>query len=339
MTSIKDVAEAAGVSTATVSRVLADKPHIRPEIRQRVLVAVEKLNYRPNRVARSLRNRQSSTIGLVVADIRNPFFTSLSRAVEDVASERDMSVFLCNSDEDMRKETLYLDLLRDEHVAGIIIAPTAHRADAFSRELSQDMPIVVIDRRVKAEDVDSVLIDNAESAVRIAGHLLDDGYRRIGAIFSADISTGRERHEGYVRAHEERGIPIDPSLARFMENREDNGYDAVSSLLALPHLPDAILTTNGVMSTGAYRYFREHRIRIPKDIGFAGFDETPWSELVDPPMTTLKQPTYEIGRTATQLLLDRIADPSRHARSVVLRGRLVIRDSCHREGSPVHPTA
>lgn len=336
MTSIKDVADAAGVSTATVSRVLADKPHISKELRDRVLTAVEKLNYRPNRVARSLRNRQSSTIGLIVADIRNPFFTSVSRAVEDVAYARDLSVFLCNSDENTRKETLYLELLRDEHVAGIIIAPTAHRADAFSRELSSDMPIVVIDRRVSAEDVDSVLVDNVDGALRITGHLLDDGYRRIGAIFSADISTGRERYQGYVAAHSQRGVPFDPLLTRFTENRESNGYEAVASLLALADPPDAIFTTNGVMSTGAYRYFHDKKITVPRDLGFAGFDDTPWSELVNPPMTILNQPTYEIGRTATELLLDRIANPERPARSVVLRGKLIMRDSCRRAGSTNH---
>ncbi len=336
MTSIKDVAAAAGVSTATVSRVLADKPHIRPELRSRVLAAVDRLAYRPNRVARSLRNRQSSTIGLVVADIRNPFFTSLSRAVEDVAYARDMSVFLCNSDENPRKETLYLDLLRDEHVAGIIIAPTGHTADVFSREVKLDMPVVVIDRKVDSDEVDSVVVDNVDGAYRLARHLLDDGYRRIGAIFSIDISTGRERFEGYTKALRERGLAVEDELVRFTENRELNGYEAAAALLALASPPDSIFATNGVMSTGVYRLFHQRRIAVPEDMGFAGFDETPWSELVHPAMTVLGQPTYEIGKTATELLLNRIADPGRPPRSVVLRGRLVVRDSCRRPGSTAH---
>ena len=122
MTSIKDVAEAAGVSTATVSRALAEKPHVRPEIRERVLAAVEQLHYRPNRVARSLRVQQSNTIGLIVADIRNPFFTSVSRAVEDIAYSQGCALFLCNTDEDPEKEQMYLNLLRDENAAGVILA-------------------------------------------------------------------------------------------------------------------------------------------------------------------------------------------------------------------------
>ncbi len=336
MTSIKDVAEAAGVSTATVSRVLADKPHIRKEIRERVLAAVEKLNYRPNRVARSLRNRQSNTIGLVVADIRNPFFTSLSRAVEDVAYARDMSVFLCNSDENTRKETLYLDLLRDEHVAGIIIAPTAHTADTFSREVKLDLPVVVIDRRVSSGDVDSVVMDNVDGAFRLTSHLLDDGYRRIGAVFSIDISTGRERHEGFLKAHAVRGLEADPSLVCFTENREINGYEAAATLLGMDRPPDIIFATNGVMSTGVFRLLHERGIRIPEDIGLAGFDETPWFDLVSPAMTIFKQPTYEIGKTATELLLNRIAEPERPARDIVLKGKLVVRDSCRRPGSATH---
>lgn len=336
MTSIKDVALAAGVSTATVSRVLADKPHIRKEIRERVIAAVEKLNYRPNRVARSLRNRQSSTIGLVVADIQNPFFTSLSRAVEDVAYARDMSVFLCNSDENTRKETLYLDLLRDEHVAGIIIAPTAHTADSFSREVKLDIPIVVIDRRVSSGDVDSVVMDNIDGAFRLASHLLDDGYRRIGAIFSIDISTGRERHEGFLKAHAARGLAVDPELIRFTENREINGFVAAAALLELANPPDLIFATNGVMSTGVFRLLHERGVRIPEEIGLAGFDETPWSDLVSPAMTIFKQPTYEIGKTATELLLNRIADPDRPSRDIVLKGKLVVRDSCRRPGTATH---
>ncbi len=336
MTSIKDVALAAQVSTATVSRVLSNKPHVRVEIRERVMAAVERLKYRPNRVARSLRNKQSSTIGLIVADIRNPFFTSVSRAVEDYAYARDMSVFLCNSDENTRKETLYLDLLRDEHVAGIIIAPTAHTAAAFSQEIPLGIPVVVIDRRVNSGEVDSVVIDNEDGAFQLTSHLLDDGYRRIGGIFSADISTGLERHAGFVKAHAERGLTVDPDLVCFSENREIAGYEASVKFLGMADPPDMIFAANGVISTGVYRFFHDRKIRIPEDMGFAGFDETFWSDLVSPAMTILMQPTYEIGKTATELLLNRIAEPERAPRSIVLRGKLIVRDSCRRRGSNLH---
>ncbi len=180
--SIKAVAEAAGVSTATVSRVLANKPHVRPDLRERVLAAVAQLNYRPNLVARNLRSHQSSTIGLIVSDIRNPYFTDISRAVEDAAHEQGYSVFLCNTDENPEKERLYLNLMRDENVAGVIFSPTRQTAAQFAA-LELEFPTVVVDRAVPNYDVDQVLIDNTAAAYRLTTHLIEQGYRRIAGVF------------------------------------------------------------------------------------------------------------------------------------------------------------
>ena len=174
MTSIKDVAKAAGVSTATVSRVLSDRPNVRPEIRDRVLAVVENLNYRPNRVARSLRVQKSNIIGLIVSDIQNPFFTAVSRAVEDLAYQQGLSVFLCNADDTPKKEKMYLDLMRDENVAGVILSPTRQTVDSFAEVANLEIPVVAIDRRVRDIEVDNVLIDNVEAAHKIVEHLVAD---------------------------------------------------------------------------------------------------------------------------------------------------------------------
>jgi LacI family fructose operon transcriptional repressor len=328
MLSIKDVADAAGVSTATVSRVLADKPHVRPEIRERVLAVVEELNYRPNRVARSLRVQKSNIIGLIVSDIQNPFFTAVSRAVEDMAHEHELSVFLCNTDEDPKKEKLYLDLMRDENVAGIILSPTRQTADAFAEVANLHLPMVVIDRRVRDIEVDSVVIENVEAAYKIVDHLLNDGHQRIGAMFGIDSTTGWERHEGYLRALKEHGVKVLPELIHYVSPREIDGYKKTQELLNLPEPPDAIFTGNALLSAGAFRALRESRLAIPGEIAFAGFDETNWATLVEPPITVIEQPTYEIGQTAMDLLLKRIEEPDRPTREVILKGKLIVRQSC-----------
>jgi LacI family fructose operon transcriptional repressor len=328
MISIKEVADAAGVSTATVSRVLADKPHVRPEIRERVLAVVERLNYRPNRVARSLRVQQSNTIGLIVADIQNPFFTSVSRAVEDMAYEQGLSVFLCNTDENPDKETMYLDLMRDENVAGVILAPTRQAADSFADRVRLDVPTVIIDRRVRGVEVDSILIDNVEAASKITEHLLDDGHRRIGALFGVGSTTGRERHEGFMQAFQKRDLKPVLELVNYVEAREEEGYKATRRLLSLSEPPEAILISNGLLAVGAFRAIRESKLSIPDQIAFASFDETTWTVLVEPAITVIEQPTYEICQTSADLLLKRLEEPTRPTREVTLKGKLIIRQSC-----------
>lgn len=327
MTSIKDVADAAGVSTATVSRVLSDKPHVRPEIRERVLAAVNTLNYRPNRVARSLRVQKSNIIGLIVSDIQNPFFTSVSRAVEDAAYQQGMSVFLCNSDENPEKEAMYLELMRDENVAGVILSPTDQAVKTFADTVRLDIPTVAIDRVVPDLEVDSVVLDNVDSAYKIVDHLVKDGYRRIGAIFWGG-GTGQERYKGYLQALAAHGIEPRPELVFSVKPREEEGYKTTIQLLTLPDPPDAIFTSNGLLSAGAFRALREQNLGIPQDIAFASFDETPWTTLVRPTVTVIVQPTYEIGQTAVELLLKRINDPGRTVGQVTLKGKLIVRQSC-----------
>ena len=328
MVSIKDVAEAAGVSTATVSRVLAEKPHVRSEVRDHVLAVVEELNYRPNRVARSLRAQKSNIIGLIVSDIQNPFFTQICRAVEDAAYTEGMSIFLCNTDEDPAKEAMYLKLMRDERVSGIILSPTQKTSNNFIEITNAHLPVVVIDRHVRNVDIDSVLIDNVESSHRIIEHLIGHGYQRIGGVFGSGSTTGRERREGYLKALKDHDFKPSAELVFFVEAREAEGYRAVRELLKLPAPPDAVFTSNGLLAAGAFRALRESDLKMPQEIAFATFDETPWSTLVDPPLTVIEQPTFEMGRTAVEMLVNRIQDPGRSTREVILKSRLVVRRSC-----------
>lgn len=328
MVKIKDVADAAGVSTATVSRVLANKPHVRQAVKERVMEVVNELNYRPNRVARSLRSQKSTIIGLIVSDIENPFFHQVSRAVEDAAHEMGYSVMLCNNDENPDKERRYLHLIRDENLAGVILSPTRQTADNFSETSELNIPVVVIDRRVSNAEVDNVLIDNVLAAHTLATHLIEHGYCRIGAIFGMGSTTGRERREGFVRALKEHDLQPSTDLVKYANPREEDGFNTTMKLLQLSAPPDAILTSNSLLAAGALRALRENRKAVPEEIAFASFDETTWAKLVVPALTVIEQPTYEIGRTAAELLIKRIEDPTRSNRVVILKAKLNIRQSC-----------
>ena len=328
MVKIKDVAAAAGVSTATVSRVLANKPYVSKKVQQRVREVVQRLGYRPNRVARNLRARQSSIIALIVSDIQNPFFQMVSRAVEDTAYAQGFSVMLCNNDENPDKEKMYLNLMHDENVAGIIFSPTRQTADNFKSIKELNTPMVVIDRRVKNASVDNILIDNVESAYEMVSHLIEHGYRRIGAVFGIGSTTGRERYEGYAAALKDHGLEPQSELAKYVHARESDGYATVARILKLSPPPDAIFTSNGLLAAGALRAILDSQRVIPDEIAFASFDDTPWSRLVVPAITVIEQPTYEIGQLATELLLKRLKDPHRSSRTITLKGKLVLRQSC-----------
>jgi len=275
-----------------------------------------------------LRVQKTNTIGLIVSDIRNPFFTSVSRAVEDMAYERKMSVFFCNADEDPAKEAMYLELMHDENVAGVILSPTRQTADKFAETVDLENPMVVIDRQVRDVEVDSVLLDNADAAYRLVSHLIADGHRRIGAMVGVGSTTGRERREGFVRALEDNGLAPIPELMSYVDAREEAGYNFTRQLLSLPEPPDAIFTSNALLSAGAFRALQESGVSIPDEIAFASFDETTWTTLVKPAVTVIAQPTYEIGQTASELLLKRIEEPTRPTREVILKGKLIVRQSC-----------
>lgn len=324
MPSIKDVAQAAGVSIATVSRVLAGKSRIKESTRKQVLDAVEKLNYRPNLVARSLRAQKSTKIGLVVSDIRNPFFTAIGRAVEDAAYEKGYSVLMCNTDEDPEKEELYLNLLQAENVAGIIFSPTQQFSKRINK-LDLRTPFVFIDRAVAGKEVDMVLLDNFSAAYELTAHLIENGYRKLAGIFGDASTTGRERRNGMDAALRDHGL--EPTATHFIAPRIRQGYETAMDLLNKKERPDAIFTSNSLLTAGAFQAIRNSGLSSPEDVAVVGFDETDWASLVEPSITLIAQPTEEIGRTATELLFQRIAEPTRSPKTVILKGTLIKRDS------------
>jgi DNA-binding LacI/PurR family transcriptional regulator len=321
---IKDVARLAGVSSATVSRALRNQANVSPEVQQRVVEAARNLNYRPSRVARSLRSRRSNIIGLIISDIQNPFFTSLVRGAEDVAYNSEYALFLCNSDEEAEKEKLYIELMIAEQVAGVIITPAREKSNAASKLLDAGISVVAVDRRMLDLEVDTVLVDNKASIRALTQHLIDQGHRRIGGIFgSRKTTTGRERYEGYLAALRDNGIKLDEALVFHVSPKEGEGFACTSKLL-LGSPPTALITGNNLLGEGAIRAIRAAGLRIPDDITLAVFDNPSWTSLISFPLTVVSQPTYALGTTAAELILKRINEPDRPTQEVVLKTRLII---------------
>ncbi|HXP97812.1 MAG TPA: LacI family DNA-binding transcriptional regulator [Telmatospirillum sp.] len=328
---IKDVARVAGVSPATVSRVLGNGV-VSDALRQQVEAAVRETGYRPNLSARRLRSQHSQTIGLIVADIRNPFFTAVSRAVEDAAYQAGLRVILCNTDEDPEKEAMYLRLMEEERVTGVIFAPTRQTVEHMA-ETPRNFPTVLIDRACQRSREDTVVLDNAAAAGVLVEHLYDQGYRRIVGLFGNASTTGVERHSGYMVAMSRLRLTPDavfipPSAeaaeAEIRRRMVDGG--AVSSR------PEAVVASNGLLLMGVVRAAGEAGLAIPGDLAVAGFDNERWTELVGPGITVIEQPVETIGRTAMTMLLERLDAPEAPIRKVVLSGRCIVRGSTARKG-------
>ena len=326
MAQIKDVAKQAGVSVASVSRVLAGHAGVSEAIRQRVLEAVQAMDYRPDLAAKRLRSRRTDTIGLIVSDIRNPFFTEVSRAVEDMAYQNRMRVILCNADEDPEKEALYLDLMRDENVSGVILSPSLPTLARF-RMSDYPFPVVLVDRCDRETNADAVVLDNVDSAYRLTTHLIEQGYQRIAFIYGTTSATGRQRHEGYVTAMATHGLE---TLTQAVPATVEAARAAAGELTRGRPLPEALVGSNGLILLGLVEALRTAQLQFPEQIALAGFDDLPWTRLVGSGITVIAQPTYDIGQAAIELLLQRITHSSQSVRRVVLRGELRERGSSMR---------
>ncbi len=319
---IKDVARVAEVSPATVSRVLSGRS-VDPAMQERVLAAVKSTGYRPNLAARRLRSQHTNTIGLILADIRNPFFTAVSRAIESLATARGLRVILCNTDEDPAKEAAYLELMHEERVTGVIFAPCRQWVEKAER-LEPGFPVVLIDRSLASAGLDSVLLDNGRMAAELVAHLHAQGHRRVTGLFGAASSTGAERRAGFEQAARKLGMDV---TTIEMPHAADAAERVVTDLLSAPVRPDALVASNGVMLLTVLRALRNLNLEAPADIALAGFDNNDWMEFVGGGLSVIEQPVEEIGRNAMTMLLDRLDHPDAPARKVVLAGRLIARGS------------
>lgn len=318
MITIKDVAKAAGVSPATASRALAGYGYVKESTRQRVQSAAEQLGYRPNAVARSMVKGSTQTIGLVISDISNPFFPEVVRGIEDETNRRGSNIVLCNSDEDSEKERHYIDVLVSKQVDGLIITSTSENASHLS-DLSRHVPIVLLDRSIPKAQFDAVVVNNAEGALDAVSHLINLGHTRIGLVSGPKrVTTMAERVAGYKKALQQHNLPVNPQLMFHGDLKESGGYQGLRHLMQLPEPPTAILSTNNRTTTGVLMAARELGLVIPRDFSIIGFDDMPWMSLLQPPLSVVKQPTYELGVRAAELLFERMGNPDSANRVVQL---------------------
>ena len=331
MPSLTDVARKAGVSIATVSRVINDSDKVTKQTRDKIQRIMTELGYVPNRVARRLRQKggRRHLLGLILPDIQNPFNAEIARGIEDVAYANQFAVLLCNSDEDLEKESFYIDVMRAESVDGVILPPIQESDAAVLKLIERGMPVVVVDRALKSTDVDTVEIDNFLGAYEAVQHLIKIGHKRIAFIGGpVNISTSRERRRGYQEAHQNANIPVDPSLMLAGNYKQDSGRELTNKLLELSSPPTALFVTNGPMAMGALEVVHRRNLTVPGDLAIIGFDDLPWAEALDPPLTVVRQPAYEVGKAAAEMLLNRLGNPYLPVARLRLRPQLILRKSC-----------
>src|SRR4029077_6798644 len=325
---IDDVAKAAGVSPATVSRVVNGTRDVSPDRAARVRAAVAELGYQAFGPARALRLQATDVWAVIVADIENPFFTSIVRGIEDGGREHGFRVMLCNSDEDLRKEADYVDVAIAERMAGVAIARAAHRPAELDPLLDAGIAVVAVDRRPGGTKVDSVLVDNERGAAEATTHLIEAGATRIACITGPQrLSTSNERASGYRKALRHAGRTVDPSLIARTDFRETGGYKAMRELCSLPQPPDAVLVANNLMTVGALEALRDEGLSVPGDVRVVGFDDAPGAQLLQPSLRVVAQPSYEIGRRSAELLLTARSQPARPRQEVLLHPHLIVRES------------
>lgn len=318
---MRDVAQAAGVSLKTVSRVVNDEPGVRPETSARVLDAIQELGFQRNDLARSLRPGQSSsTLGLVIGDVGNPFFSSITRAVEDVAREYGYLLVASSSGEDPAHERELVATLLARRVEGILLVPAAGDHSFLQPEMALGIPMVFIDRPPAAVEADVVLLENREGARRGVSHLIDQGHRRIGLLADdMEIYTAVERVHGYHDALIGAGLQADDELLELACRDVATAERAVHCLLELPDPPTALFAVNNRMSLGALRALHGRA----EQVALVGFDDLEFADLLTTPVTVVSHDPYDMGRLAAKVMLDRLAGDTSPPRRTVLSTKLV----------------
>ena len=329
---LEKTGEMAGVSRATVSRVVNGTPGVRPEVRERVMGVIEETGYQPNLAARSLASNRMGLIGLVIpcaiqSLFTDPFFPRLIQGMTQVCNENDytMSLFLLHSEDE--EEKLYPRVLNRGYLDGVILASFDKNDPLIARIEKSDMPFIMIGRPDETSNASYVDANSEEGAYSAVAHLIHRGRKRIATITGRlDMNSGIDRLKGYKNALSERGLPIDENLIVNGYNSEVEAYNAMLRLL--PHKPDAVFVASDGMAMGALRALRTAGIAIPSEIAVVGFDDLPLAATSDPPLTTVKQPVRRMGAIAAETLLDIIKEGSEPPRRIALPTELIIRQTC-----------
>jgi LacI family transcriptional regulator len=323
---MKDLAAAAGVGLGTVSRVLSGRGYVAEATKQRVEDAVKELGYRPSALGRGLKRQRTDTIGLIVADISNPFYGEFAKGVLDAAKEAGRHVIVGSSGEDPEAEREYVDLMLEQRVDGIIAFPTGGNVQTWHSARDRGVSVVFADRLLTGFDAPAVVIDNDDAAFRLTVHLLEQGHTRIGYLGGPlAISSGRLREDGYRRAHRVAGLPVDEQLIVRQEFTRDSAHGSALSLVDRADRPTAVIASNNVLGEAAIGAIGVLGLRMPADIALAMVDDVPWASLTHPSVTVIAQPTKQLGAEAIRLVTERVQ------RGVsVLPTELLVRESTRR---------
>ena len=330
MASMNDVARQAGVSVVTVSRVVNNSASVNELTRTRVLKAIKDLKYKPNRVAKRLRSKSLSgnLLGVMIPDIRNPFYVDVLRGIEDVAYHNNYAIIVCNFGQDETKEKMYLDILQSESIDGLIVAPVREDDAKVISLVKSGLPLVCVDRGLVSVELDVVLVDNVKGAFLAVEKKKKKGFKRIAYIAGKpEIPSSRYRGEGYRKALESNGLMYDEGLVKYGDSSHESGVRLCAELLEMDPRPDALFTGNNLITLGALETIHNLGLSIPQEVGIVGFDDMPWSSSLNPSLTAVRQPAYEIGKRAAELLIHRISEPGRAAISMMLNTELIVRKS------------
>ena len=329
---IIDIAKKLKISASTVSRALNDHPDIKQETKTQVKNIAKKLNYFPNPIARSLKNKKSNVIGVIVPEIEHDFFSSAISGIEDVAYHSGYIILVCQSNESYEREVVNTNALMQQRVAGLIvsISQNTKNGDHFKDLMNRGIPLVFFDRACSDITANKVIIDDAKSAFNAVTHLIEKGHKQI-AHFSGPkvLKICEQRLKGYKDALKKANIPVNNKLIRFGGLHEADGYNAMDILLKESIILDSIFAVNDPVAIGAFQRIKEAGLKIPEDIAIVGFSNNKITSLVEPSITTVDQPSFEMGKKAAEILIEMIENEQNkiHKQTIIIETKLIIRNS------------
>lgn len=325
---MRDVAERAGVSKATVSHVINETRFVEESTKDRVQQAINELGYRPNVAARSLTTQQSKLVGYIVSDITNTFFAEIMRGIEDILMSKNYSIMVCNTNEILEREEYYIDILLKQGVDGIIAAATSQNWKALNAAEKLNTPIVLLDRTFENATSLYVGVNNKRGAYLGTKHLIESGHTDIGILSGFHrLSTMRERLDGFRIAMEEFGLSVRDEWSLSSPLSIEDGKQKIKELMSLENRPSAVFICNNLLSLGALMGLQEMKLKCPDEVALIAFDDHPWAQVSNPALTVVRQPTYEIGKAAAQKLLELLDNPKANIPSAIFNCELVLRDS------------
>ena len=330
MATINDVAKKAGVSIATVSYSITGRRFVSDELKERVRIAMEEVEYKPNYLARSLRIGQTRTIGLIVPDITNLFFAEISRHFENIGLKNGYTVIHCNSDDDIKKQSMCLDTLGNMMVDGIVFISARNNQSTFDQLTDFNIPFVLVDRIGIEANADIIKVDNFYGGYQATNYLISIGHREIGCIAGPPkVDLFIERTNGYLEALKDNNIEPNKEFIVSGNLRFSGGKTAMEKLIDLPKPPTAVFACGDMMAVGAMRAVFNRKLNVPENISIVGFDNNPIAEVITPPLTTISQPIKKIANISMEILLKRIkGNVTLPPEKIVLKPELIIRDSC-----------